>query len=242
MTNQNVDRAQVVAVLPESNFANETTIVNIEIKNKGLRPIWDLQLSFVGSEEEYFIRKIEPRSRVVAEVPWVPTKRGVNKIPVLTLKSTFPFGLLKSWQKYRFEQTVLIFPQRRGDLNFPPESRGEDRMQPIGLFKEHRLYQSSDSPNRIDWRATARRQELLVKNYEEAEKEKLHFDLSQASQWSDLESKLSQLTVWIDQAERTNHDYSLKVHEFVLPSGRGPGHYNNCLEHLALVQEDDLSG
>ncbi len=242
VTNRNVDKAFVVAVFPESNFAMENAIVNVEIENMGSRPLWDLQLSFADSEEEYFIRKIEPHMRVMAEVPWRPKTRGLKQLPVMTLKSTFPFGLLKSWQKYRLNQTVLIFPQKVGSRAFPPEARDDERMQPVGLFKEHRLYQSSDSPTRIDWRATARRQEMLVKNYEEAEKEKLHFDFAQTSQLTNLEEKLSQLTVWIDEAEKSNHSYSLKVHDFVLPSGRGPGHHFNCLEHLAMVEEADLDG
>lgn len=242
ITNRNVDRAYVVVVQPESNFAMENAVVNIEIENRGSRPIWDLQLTFAGSEEEFFIRKVEPHARAVAEVPWRPQKRGLCKLPVLTLKSTFPFGLLKSWQKYRFDQTVLIFPQREGEKIFPPEARDDERNQPVGLFKEHRLYQSSDSPTRIDWRATARRQELLVKNYEEAAKEKLHFDFAQTSQINDLEAKLSQLTVWIDEAEKSGHSYSLKVQNFALSSSRGPGHFFNCLEHLATVEKDDLNG
>src|SRR5690606_37914421 len=155
LTNRNVDKAQVVNVLTEANFAGENSLVNIEVENKGSRVIWALQLSFAGSEEEFVIEKIEPGARVVAEVSWVPQKRGVNPLPTLTLKSIFPFGLLKSCQKYRLEQTVLIFPSRIGERSFPPEARGDERMQPVGLFKEQRGYQSSDSPTRIDWRATA---------------------------------------------------------------------------------------
>lgn len=240
LTNRNVDKAYVVNIIPEASFAQEEALVIVEVENRSSRPLWDLQLSFVGSEDEYVLKNIEPRTRVVAEVSWVPAKRGINSLPVMVLKSTFPFGLLRSWQKYRFEQTALIYPRRTGERSFPPEARGEERLQTVGLFKEHRSYQSSDSPNRIDWRATARRQEILVKNYEEPEKEKLHFDFSQTQHLKDLEARLSQLTLWIDEAEKSHHDYSLKMNSFVLPSARGPGHQLHCLEYLAVVKEQDL--
>lgn len=135
----------------------------------------------------------------------------------------------------------LVYPAKKGDPQFPQKSYGSEDLKNSGLFRDHREYQSSDSTMRIDWRASARRQELLVKNFEEMEKPSLRFSWEQTSHLTDFESRISQLCLWIDEAEKRGHAYSLDLNNIKTPLERGPSHWKTCLESLAILNSGDVS-
>ncbi len=94
---------------------------------------------------------------------------------------------------------------------------------------------------RIDWRASARRQELLVKNFEEMEKPSLRFSWEQTENIVSAEDRISQLCLWVDLADRQGHAYSLELGPHATGMDRGPAHRKACLKILAMISVAELS-
>lgn len=241
ITNKNVDGLEAENIFSENNFAEERGSFVASVRNYFSSPAWEISVFFEKTEERSMTSSISSGEEQNISIYWTPSKRGVVKLPRLILQSTFPFGLLRAWKVFKKPREVLIFPSRKGDPQFPQKSFGSDELKNSGLFRDHREYQSSDSMMRIDWRASARRQELLVKNFEEMEKPSLQFSWEQTSHIADFELRLSQLCLWIDEAEKRGHQYSLQLGSKKTAMERGPTHWKACLEILALAQAGEVS-
>ena len=100
-------------------------------------------------------------------------------------------------------------------------------------FAGTRAYQSGESQRHIDWKAVARGQPLLVKQWAGEADQTLHLDWASLSHL-DVEARLSQLTRWVLIAERTGASYGLRLPEITIAPARGDVHFHNCLRALAL--------
>ena len=89
------------------------------------------------------------------------------------------------------------------------------------------------------WKAYARSTQLLSKQFAGADTSSQWFDIDEIPD-GDVESRLSILTRWIIDADRTREDYGLRLHGTVFPPAHGDGHRRRCLEALALygLEED----
>lgn len=238
VTNRNVAGIQVEGVRAGRLFCKEEGQLEVDVHNRSSMESWDIQARIEKSKNAISDRTHVGRGgHVSLKVPFRPEHRGLLHPPRIALQSTFPFGLLRAWKYALAQQPVVVFPERRGTTVFPAEAAGGERLQHSGLFRDHRLYQSADPLSRIDWRASARRDELLVKNYEEPEKPKLAFTWESTESLVETETRLSQLSLWIDEAERLGHQYSLKVPGVEIEFSSGGAHRDRCLTALALYQE-----
>lgn len=239
ITNKNIANLKVESVTAANLFCHEGGWVHVDIRNPAAVGSWDIYAKLEktkGSEAEKI--HVASAGHATLKISYRPRRRGNVHLPRIALQSSFPFGLLRAW-KYAFsEQAIIVFPERRGDLNFPVGASDGQNLQQAGLFRDHRAYQSADLRSRIDWRASARRDELLVKNYEEPEKPKLTFSWESTEHLADIESRLAQLSLWIDEAERRGHQYSLKIPGVTTDPGRGLAHRDRCLTALALYEWD----
>ncbi|MEI8342738.1 MAG: DUF58 domain-containing protein, partial [Verrucomicrobiota bacterium] len=52
----------------------------------------------------------------------------------------------------------------------------------------------------------------------------------------DIETRLSQLALWVIEAERTRYPYSLRLPSVEIPSSIGEDHYHKCLRALACYR------
>jgi uncharacterized protein (DUF58 family) len=101
-----------------------------------------------------------------------------------------------------------------------------------------------DSPRHVAWKAYARSGELLSKQFSGADTSSQWFEFDQVVA-RDIEERLSILTRWILDADRTQRDYGLRMpgHEF--SPAHGEGHRHRCLEALAFFDAagmDDRDG
>jgi uncharacterized protein (DUF58 family) len=148
--------------------------------------------------------------------------------------------LLRSWRLQRSDKEVVVFPCRRGNTNFPAAATGDQAVDNQGLFYDLRPFQRGDWPRRIDWRASQRAQKLLIRRFEEESSVQLHFDWRQTAHLPHGEDRISQLALWVDKAEKQARDYSLQVGPWHSGRGRGPHHWQKCMQHLALVSLREL--
>jgi uncharacterized protein (DUF58 family) len=135
-------------------------------------------------------------------------------------------------------QTHLVYPATATRAPLPPPSlfslsltgdqgRGSDD------FAGLRNYHPGDSLRHVHWKALARQQGMLTKQFGGDRSEELWLDW-QVLHGNDTETRLSILTRWIITAERDGLCYGLRLPGTVIPPGHGPAHRHRCLEKLAL--------
>jgi uncharacterized protein (DUF58 family) len=101
-------------------------------------------------------------------------RRGVYALPGYRVETDFPFGLLNAYRFYPLPRRLLVYPRFTPltELALPPgfreqpggvalKARQGDSFELLG----NREYQESDSIRHIDWRATARLREPVVREY-----------------------------------------------------------------------------
>ncbi len=100
-------------------------------------------------------------------------------------------------------------------------------------FNMLRAYRPGDPPKLIAWKALAREQELLTKEFNATASSELWLDFDDA-RGADVEARLSMLCHWVLQAERFGQSYGLRLPGVAIAPARGDAHRTRCLEALAL--------
>ena len=77
----------------------------------------------------------------------------------------------------------------------------------------------------------------MIRRFEEESAVQLDFNWEQTSGIKEFEDRVSQLALWVDQAERQGAEYSLQVGNWKSGRSRGPNHWNRCFEYLALMEK-----
>lgn len=170
-------------------------------------------------------------------------KRGWQAIGTVTLSSSYPFGIFRAWSPLRFERKVLVYPKpAKHSIPLPAASGGSQSktgtrtMDRSGKddFNGIRDYQPGDSLRQIHWRAYAKGQGLLSKQYAtEAGGSEIWLDYELTPR-AQREERLSLLCRWVLDAETAGLRYGLRLPGKQLAPGQGQKHQAACLEALAL--------
>ena len=173
-------------------------------------------------------------------------KRGRIPLERFGIRTLFPFELFRSWAWLHMNLSGLVYPQPADHAPQPPptqtahghrqhDARGEEDF--AGLRKFH----DGDSPRHVAWKAYARSGQLLSKQFAGADTSSQWFDFN-AVESDDTETRLSILTSWIINADRTREDYGLRIPGVEFPPSHGASHRRSCLEALALFGLDKRDG
>jgi uncharacterized protein (DUF58 family) len=171
-------------VLPDMVFAGQPFSVQIELTNrKRWLSSWLLLVEDrlrQGSQEHHpsvLFERIPPQTTRLASYQVCAPTRGVLDFLSLRVSSRYPLGLWERGFDLNVSEGVLVLP-RVGQLTgrFREALRTQQRTQfdapaRTGVFDEefHRLreFRPGDSRRAIHWRTTARRNELMVREYQE---------------------------------------------------------------------------
>lgn len=119
-------------------------------------------------------RRLNPERSVPLEWSFTPRKRGLETIAIQSIGSQFPFGFLSKSMPANEQVKVHIWPQRI-EYTFNPVSGSNMHFQGKTLKRKGsgedligiRGYQVGDPLKQINWKATARRQRLMVRELAE---------------------------------------------------------------------------
>ena len=98
-----------------------------------------------------------------------------------------------------------------------------------------RAYRAGDPPRQIAWKALARGQDLLTKDFSATASSELWLDWDDARA-ADVEARLAILAHWVLQADGYGQAYGLRLPGVRIPADRGEGHRAHCLQALALFE------
>jgi uncharacterized protein (DUF58 family) len=181
------------------------------------------------------------RSEVAAlQLPVVAARRGVLRCGRLEVFTRYPIGLFHAWSYVDFDLALVVYPRPDTASGSPPAHSHGSAQEGIPVpgdeeFNMLRAYRAGDAPKLIAWKALAREQGLLTKEFSAMASSELWLDWDDARA-GDPEARLSILCHWVLQAERFGQSYGLRLPGQSIAPGRGESHRSRCLESLALFE------
>lgn len=174
----------------------------------------------------------------VAHLP--PLRRGVHSLGPVMLVAEDPLGLFRvtrplSEDEARTVPHLVIYPLPNWDNPAAPsgDSRAAMRLAQVGEIAGLRPYRPGDGRRVVDWRASAKADDLMVREYERsAKQDALVFDWAELS-GQDVEAKLSRLSAGVLDAAREGRAIGLNLPGHTRPARRGPAQLDELLSLMA---------
>lgn len=224
-------------------FAGETASVPLEVQNPTRRTRLALAIAPADSvfrdENHLRLPPVGADSSESVVYPLPTARRGRESLDRVAITTVYPLGFFRSWVYKTLDALAVVYPAPAGALPLPtgPAINAEAAAGASAGGDDYtgaRGYQPGESQRHVDWRAVARGQPLLVKQFAGAGSRRVWLDYAELAGVGDVERRLSQLCRWIVEAERENCQYGLRLPGFVAEPARGLQHYHRCLEALAL--------
>ncbi|UCC55679.1 MAG: DUF58 domain-containing protein [Gammaproteobacteria bacterium] len=216
-------------------FAGERAGFDIRVSNPSPYTHYAIEL-IVGGEPPVSV-DLEPGHEKTVTVYRPTTSRGLQPLGRWKVSSTVPLGLFCAWAHLDLHGNCVVYP-RPGPRRPVPQTavykpnQSGDKGRGVDDFACFRPYRPGDSPRHLFWKAVAREQPLLVKQFGGDRADELWLD------WHDLrdldtEARLSQLCRWVLDAEQQQLRYGLHLPGLQLEMDRGSEHRHHCLQALA---------
>jgi uncharacterized protein (DUF58 family) len=168
-------------------------------------------------------------------------KRGKTAVPALQVHSGFPLGFFRRFKQDTLDLPVLVYPKPAACVLPVPtggirgmEKRSDTILGELGdEIKELRTYRPSDPLKWVEWKATARRGRMVVREFYHLEGDTLMIDLSmRTDSWED---RLSQACYLVLEGQRRKLMVGLKLPDREVTPGLGERHRRSLMEALALA-------
>lgn len=237
-TARNLARAAVSAGRSEPVYAGEAAQFHLLLDSRVPFERPSILVRHVASGAQLVIDV--PAAAVADVVLAVPAaKRGWLPLGRVMLETRFPLGLFRAWSYVEPDARCLVYP-RPERTPLPPTSpdthTGAARIQAAGSddFSALRGYQPSDSPRHVAWKAVARSEDMLTKQFSGESAGELWLDWRLLPVGLDLERRLSCLAGWVLAAQQSGALYGLRLPGEEIAPARGDAHRAACLKALAL--------
>jgi len=185
---------------------------------------------------------VRETEHAIASLPVPAVRRGRLRCGRLEIFTRYPVGFFHAWSYVDFGLVAIVYPRPDPTAGLPPQQSlsGDDEGIPVKGDEEFsvlRAYNPGDAPKLIAWKALARGDDLLTKEFQATASAELWLDWMDARA-PDPEARLSVLAHWVIETERLGQSYGLRLPGVSIPPGRGDAHRARCLEALALHGEE----
>jgi uncharacterized protein (DUF58 family) len=225
-------------------FAGEEVSLPVEMMNMSRAARYGIELVLPHANKtrgriDYIAA--EKAARLTLRFP--ARQRGEYKIGTLCLTSVYPLGFVRVVKSLAAPQTYLVYPKPVGDPRLPASfsrltaSSSQIISKEGDDFSGVRAYVPGESQRHIDWKAVARGQPLMTKQFAAEPEGSIHLDFSLVP-FGDVEARLSQLALWVIEAERARRPYGLRLPGTRLLPAIGPAHFHRCLHALTLFRSE----
>jgi uncharacterized protein (DUF58 family) len=223
-------------------FAGDDVCLPVEIINNSRAKRYGIELILPDVNKRPERIDCIPResaARVTVRFPAI--RRGEHAIEALDLTTCYPLGFVRAWKRFVSKQTYLVYPRPAGNPQLPiSRSRFADSWIQQGTdpgddFAGVRAYVRGESQRHIDWKAVARGQPLMTKQFATETEGAVYLDFFELD-FADVEQRLSQLTLWVIEAERTRRPYGLRLPGIEISPTGGLAHFHHCLRALSLFR------
>lgn len=219
-------------------FAGERAAFEIQVTNPGPLRRYGVQLETTGQSPVMI--DLDAQHTCSATLYRQSTQRGVLSLGRCRVSTRFPLGLFRAWAWLELHSTCLVYP-RPGPQGPVPQSpaykpqQSGDKGRGVDDFVGFRPYRPGDSPRHVFWKAAARDQALLVKQFGGDRADEVWLDW-EALPGMETEARLSRLCRWILDAHHHQRAYGLRLPGIEIPIASGTPHKHRCLEALARFE------
>ena len=239
-TMMNVTRLQATAESVKPAFAGQELSMPVEVFNDSRATRSAIAVSLPEFENaREVIDEIAPAKAARVTLRFPAEARGEHRIESFCLTSVYPLGFLRSSRQFAADQRYVVYPQPAGETALPqPRARtGTNAAQPdLGEGDEFagvRTYVPGESQRHIDWKAVARGQPMMTKQFVTESAGMLYLEFG-GTRFSETEERLSQLALWVVEAERARRPYGLRLPGVEIAPAVGDAHFHRCLRALAV--------
>jgi uncharacterized protein (DUF58 family) len=237
-TARNLARIAISAGRAQPVFAGESAQFRLYLDGRGPFDRPSILARHVGSGAQVVVDV--PAGGIAEAVLAVPAeRRGWMPLGRVMLETRFPLGLFRAWSYLEPDARCLVYP--RPERSPLPPFTGQAVAGAIHAptpgsddFAGLRSYQSADSPRHIAWKAVARSDKLLTKQFAGDAAAELWLDAQLLPLGLTLEQTLSRLAGWVLAADRAGAHYGLRLRGVEIAPARGDAHRAACLQALAL--------
>jgi len=232
-------------------FAGEEVRMEIFLRNPSKLTIYGLFFARVSDDVGLTRRptplrtpenrgvRIEAGDSCSAQVVFPSQRRGMYKFETLLVRTAYPFGLVWASIRVPVNAEYFVYPQTKGSTEWPLLHPSGEQGSPVSNkpgddFSGVRAYMPGESLRHVDWKAFARGRPLSIKQFTGGSGTELYLDAAEMARLP-LEARLSQLALWIVNAEKAEIPYALRLGRTTLPLGLGPTQSRRALEALAVA-------
>jgi uncharacterized protein (DUF58 family) len=223
-------------------FAGDEVCLPVEIMNSSRATRYGIEVVLPDADKTRGrVDWVAPGSAARLTLRFPTRHRGEHKIEKLDLTSCYPLGFVRAWKKIVSNQTYLVYPKPAGNSQLPTshlrfaDNSIEQSIEPGDDFAGVRAYVPGESQRHIDWKAAARGRALMTKQFAAETKGAVLLDFFEL-RLANLEEKLSQLTLWVIEAERVRRPYGLRLPGVEISPALGQRHFHLCLRALSLFR------
>ena len=238
-TFRNLANLRVTAGRAEPVFAGDIAQFTVHLDNPADAERYALGLTHDGATTTFVDVPARSSARAVASV--AAARRGVLRPGRLTLFTRYPLGLYRAWSYLELEMQCTVYPRLAFPaLPLPPAAASSGAGAESGRGQEDfaglREYHLGDSPRHIAWKAAARDQRLLTKQFSGHAQTQLWLDWTQLPGEMAVEERLSHLARWVLDAHASGSAYGLRLPGKTIGLAAGSAQRDACLEALALYE------
>jgi len=219
-------------------FAGDRAEFKVAVSNAAATPRFEIEL--VHREHTAGPVDVAAGSTEVLRLGLPTERRGWVTLERFGVETRYPARLCRAWTWVYMDARCLVYPQPassgrplpfggEGGVNGPPVAGDDD-------FAGLRAAAPGDPLQRIAWKAYARSDVLLLKEFSSGTQEPCVLDWAMLPEL-DAESRLAQLTRWCLDADQAGRSVALRLPGIAIPLGTGPKHLAACLEALALFEQ-----
>lgn len=223
-------------------FPGDMLKVDIEISQRQHRHRDGIRLSFPESTPVH-IAMVNGQQTVNATL-FVPAKiRGKRRLHRLTLESSHPLGLVRTWTHILLAGHGIVYPRPQEGA---PQATGDegDSSTADAVASGHddfeglKTYRPGESPSRIAWKQLAREQGLFSKHFSDPLADPQWLEWQQYP-GLDREARLSRLCFAVLEASRSGDPFGLRLPGYESPLAVGHAHRDSLLAQLALFEAEE---
>ena len=220
-------------------FAGEQARFHILVENPGSHHRLSLAIELAGQSAAYF--DVAPRDAQDVESGMPTTRRGVLRPGRFRIFTVYPVGLFHAWANVELDLHCLVYARPEpGYVPLPPAQAASGQGGASGVGEEDfvglRTYRPGDSPHRIAWKAFARSDIFLTKQFSGSADSELWLNFADIPETLGLEGRLSRLTRWVIEAEAAGHRFGLRLPGTEFAPEFGASHRDRCLQAIALYK------
>ena len=164
-------------------------------------------------------------------------ERGTFSIGKITLKSIYPFGIIRTKRYFNSQSKIVVFPNKlQPNINLLNEFNINLKGHANDEFEGIEDYKNGDSFSKIAWKKSIIKNKKYIKKFEEPKKENnliLNLDNYKDINFEDL---LSYVSYIVDYYYRNKIDLTIKHRDITFYLDQSLNSLNQILKYLANVK------